>query len=174
MWFRRNRKRHGQDGISKTEIPCSCGWLEREADEPDSPVVFDKQMGEYQMVSASGNRTSVLYHCPFCGGKAPESRRSNFFATLTASEIERLQALVAGLRTIEEVLARFGPPDEDFSAGSGTMTPGKNGRPDRFESLRMLHYEGLSDTAMVHVEVSASGHVGFSYTGKYLSAPEQN
>jgi hypothetical protein len=62
---------------------CKCGFLERHAGEPDSPIRFDAQMNEYHFVypgSMGGEARMNIYHCPFCGGRAPKSRRGDLFA----------------------------------------------------------------------------------------------
>jgi hypothetical protein len=59
-------------GNSVTPARCKCGWLERAADEPVNPVLFDAKMGEFQL-HPSDDGYSVLYHCPWCGGSAPRS-----------------------------------------------------------------------------------------------------
>jgi hypothetical protein len=116
---------------------------------------------------ADGGRNSfVLRHCPFCGGKAPESKRGSFFEVLADSEMERLGRLTRDIHTIDDVLREFGEPDADYPQGTGTGIPGKDGQPDQFQWHRLLRYEGLSKTATVNVTVYPSGEVGFAYLGK--------
>jgi hypothetical protein len=86
---------------SVTTVACKCGWLERAADEPVNPVSFDERMAQYQLRHTDGG-FSRLYHCPWCGGAAPLSKRSSFFATVPSAEWRRLAALTANVKTIEE------------------------------------------------------------------------
>jgi hypothetical protein len=60
---------------SDTTKFCTCGWLERAAAEPSSPIGFDETANEYHLVH--GRFYTILRFCPFCGCKAPESRRES-------------------------------------------------------------------------------------------------
>ena len=64
---------------SVTDQSCTCGYLQRAADDPDSPIVYDPQLNEYdfEYPSPCGPREYgkasaylMIYHCPFCGGAA--------------------------------------------------------------------------------------------------------
>jgi hypothetical protein len=63
---------------SVTEVACTCGYLQRCADRSELPIVYDKAMNEFHFVWSSGNERNYLliYHCPFCGGAAPQSNRT--------------------------------------------------------------------------------------------------
>ena len=65
--------------FSVTSKPCTCGFLECQADDPDSPIVFDARLNEYHFEYASpcsdvgcdsAKAQMMIYHCPFCGGAA--------------------------------------------------------------------------------------------------------
>lgn len=60
---------------SDTTKFCTCGWLERAAAEPSSPIGFDEKANEYHLVH--GRFYTILRFCPFCGCKTPESRRES-------------------------------------------------------------------------------------------------
>lgn len=106
---------------SLTDEPCRCGYLPRQADDPRSPIVFDRQLNEcnyvYPCAPGDGHcvgATSMLriYHCPFCGGAAPESKRDLLFAVITAEEEERLTELLRGIKSLDDavrVLGAAGP-----------------------------------------------------------------
>jgi len=64
---------------------CKCGALENASNEADHPIRWDKRMNEYYIAHGNGGRMMV-YYCPFCGGKTPESRRDSFFAHVTQAE----------------------------------------------------------------------------------------
>src|ERR1041385_958088 len=94
--------------------PCKCGYLERQSNHPDSPIRFDPELNEYHFVyatKAGGEAKMMIYHCPFCGGRAPKSRRSELFHRLTREEQRRLCDLTKGMRSVQEVTAAFGEPD---------------------------------------------------------------
>ena len=65
---------------SVTKKPCTCGFLERQADDPDSPIEFDARMNEYHFEYPSpcadgtcdaAKAQMMIYHCPFCDGEYP-------------------------------------------------------------------------------------------------------
>src|SRR5580700_110793 len=118
---------------SVTTRPCKCGFLERTADEPGVPIKFDVKMNEYHIEHGGEDRggQSILYHCPFCGGAAPPSRRQTFFATITSAETERLTELTGDVKTIADVLARFGEPDDDMDPGTTIYEPAKGDQSPR-------------------------------------------
>lgn len=94
--------------------PCKCGFLERQANHPDSPIRFDSELNEYHFIhrtSISGESKMMIYHCPFCGGRAPKSRRSELFHRLTHAEQHRLSELTKDMRTIQDVTVGLGEPD---------------------------------------------------------------
>ena len=80
---------------SVTEQPCTCGFLERQADDPASPIVFDARLNEYHFEYPSpcaggdcptAKAEMMIYHCPFCGGAAPVSKRASLFTAFTPEE----------------------------------------------------------------------------------------
>src|SRR5215208_2531223 len=104
---------------SVTEQPCACGYLQREADDVASPIVFDATMNEYhfEYPSPCANGTCdaakarmVIYHCPFCGGLAPPSKRPLLFRSFSSQEQERLNGLFDGMRTLDGVVRTLRPP----------------------------------------------------------------
>ena len=148
---------------------CDCGWLDHAAEDPSVPVVFDPKLNEYQIVTSGNSEGRMpIYHCPFCGGSAPKSKREQLFAHLTTEEIQRLSELTQSVATVSDAIAKFGSPDEDIPNGYGETRPSKNGEPGRSEFFRVLRYNRLSDTAIVDVVVRAEERVTFSYGPKYI------
>jgi hypothetical protein len=157
---------------SKTDIPCDCGYLERLANDPDMPVQFDARMNEFHFVyGPSGLGKLNIYHCPMCGGKAPESRRAAQFAQLSAEERNRLFNLTNPLKTVSDVIATLGEPDHDRPTGTIVTTPEKEGQPPETKAYRTLTYTNLSETADVCVIVYPTQLVAFSFRGKFLGDP---
>ena len=69
---------------SVTDTLCVCGYLERASEEPEVPIVFDAKVNEYHIANIGKNGGHrVIYHCPWCGGAAPRSKRASLFATVT-------------------------------------------------------------------------------------------
>lgn len=100
---------------------CECGWLQRAATDPDHPVKFDHRLNEFSIVK--GDRSIRIYHCPFCGGKTPESLRATLFAHVSTDEQERLLRLGAAVESIAQVLTKLGRPNRDDPVGAVIGTP---------------------------------------------------
>jgi len=139
---------HGQ---SVTDQPCVCGSLGRSA-QFNSGIEFDPELNEFNIVSRTDSRVvkTRIYHCPFCGGTTPESRRGNHFLDLSDEEIARLYGLFSEFTSLTDVLSAFGPPDDDISIEipEVLISPPNPGSP-----LRDLIYRQLSETGNVHVRV---------------------
>ncbi len=154
---------------------CKCGYLERQANRPDSPIQFDAALNEYHflyLTSTGGNAKLMIYHCPFCGGRAPKSKRETLFATLTIAEQQRLVELTKRLRTVDEVLIALGPPDLDNEAGVICVASEREEKPEATQSYRTLVYRKLSDTADIHVRVYPTDQVAITFIGKYIGPRE--
>ena len=127
---------------------------------PDLPIAFDPELNEYIFEFPSpcsdgacdGAKASMrIYHCFFCGGAAPLSKRGRLFATVAMAERRRVNRLFKGLRTLAEVVERMGPPDEDNPDGMTVERPEKHGKAPTVRTYRVLRYTRLSDTADVDV-----------------------
>lgn len=92
---------------------------------------------------------SIVFHCPYCGGAAPKSKRDTFFAHITDAESRRLRDLASGLNTVEDAVATFGAPDEDYPNGLAPRSPASDEEPSIVRYYRLLRYTGLSATANV-------------------------
>jgi hypothetical protein len=155
----------------KTTDLCHCGSLQKYADSPDIPIEFDSKLNEYHFVltDAAGFKGHItLRHCFFCGGKAPESKRANLFATISSAEQSRLLALVEPLKTADAVMAALGPPDRDDPLGASRTEPETDGKPPVTQGYRTLVYSQLSDTADVHFGADHQGAVHVMLLGKYI------
>src|SRR5262245_13189907 len=166
---------------SVTEAPCTCRYLEHEADDPTSPIVFDAQLNEYHFEYPSpcaggdcptAKAQLIIYHCPFCGGAAPESKRDLLFAVIPPEEQRRLHRLFDGMRTLQGVIAALGPPDQDKERGLTFEQPERGAQPPTMRSFRTLQYTRLSETADVEVYADpAEGKVQVMLLGKYIGSP---
>ena len=54
------------------------------------------------------------------------------------------------MKTVEEVIAKFGEPDHDNPDGLRTQSPASDTEPSVVRSYRVLRYSGLSETAHVN------------------------
>lgn len=148
---------------------CDCGFLERASEKPNSPIRYDPEMNEYHIVyGSSATGGMIIYYCPHCGGRVPESRRATLFAHITEAESHRIRSLIKDLKTVAEVLAHFGPPDEERPGGSRKF-PETDGRPPREDVFsRTLVYKNVSDVVEVIFSVGANDLVSASWYGKYI------
>lgn len=149
--------------------PCKCEFLKQQANHPDSPIRFDPELNEYHFIhrtSTSGESMMMIYHCPFCGGRAPQSRRAELFHRLTQAERHRLCELTNRMRTIQDVTAAFGEPDIRQPIGMVVITPERDGKPETTQSYPVMIYTKLSEIADVHVTVYPTDRVGISFAGR--------
>lgn len=157
--------------LCESKPECHCRSLERSANDPNCPIEFDEELNEYQIV-ANDHRWLIRY-CPFCGNLTPPSKRGSLFAKMTPDEFARIRNLVAGLRTVEEVLAKFGVPDDDITNGGFREFPETADQPPIKQAFRQLNYQGLSPTVNLMVSVHPSGLFEFGFSGKLLSQKHQ-
>jgi len=139
------------------------------------PIEFDQDVNEYHLVfgDVRGSK-AILYHCPFCGGAAPRSKRELLFATLDNREVSRLRALTKKIKTVDELLKTLGVPDRDLDAGV-TMAEKRDGQPDRVDTFRTLIYSQQSKSADIRVAVTRTGQVaGITFESKYLGLPHRS
>lgn len=165
---------------SVTSKPCRCGFLERATGDPDLPIRFDASVGEYHFEFPSpcigetcpeAKAQLTIYHCPFCGGAAPPSKRETLFTMFSRLEAGRLGRLFDGMRTLDEVVQALGTPDEDKERGMMVREPGNEGKAPTARSHRTLRYTRLSDTADVEVYADpAEGAVKVTLMGKYIGS----
>ena len=149
--------------------PCKCGFLEKRANHPDSPIRFDTNLNEYHFIhrtSTGGEVTMMIYHCPFCGGRAPKSRRSELFHRLTNTERQRLCELTKNMRTLQDVTSLLGEPDIRQPIGHVRTIPERDGKPETTTSYPNMIYKKLSEIADVHVTIYPEDKIGISFLGK--------
>lgn len=146
---------------------CKCGVLESASKEADHPIRWDEEMNEYYIADGKIGRMMV-YYCPFCGGRTPKSRRDSFFAHVTPQEETRIYGLFRGLRTVADVVARYGPPDEEQEIASAVRHPSRGGRPERGAAFRGLVYKRLSPVADIVFQVGTGDSVTGTWNQKYV------
>jgi Domain of unknown function (DUF6980) len=146
---------------------CHCGLLENASREPGSAIRWDERMNEYHIVDANGGELMV-YYCPFCGGRTPKSQRSSFFAHVTQHEEQRITELFRDIRKVADVIARFGPPDEEREVAFGVRSPVRDDAPQQGEVFRGLVYKKLSPVADVVFQIGDSDTVRGTWIQKYV------
>ena len=153
--------------LPKRKKMCDCGVLESASKEPNHPIRWDELMNEYYIAYGTGGRMMV-YYCPFCGGPTPKSRRSSMFAHVTEQEETRIIELFRNIRTVADVYARFGAPDEEREFAAGVRRPGRGDEAERGEAFRGLVYKSLSPVADIVFQIGSSDSVRGTWNQKYI------
>jgi len=65
----------------------------------------------------------------------PESKRDSLFAFVSDAEVRRLDNAFADIKTLDDAIARFGPPDEDIPHGVSVRTPEEREKPSVSDHL---------------------------------------
>jgi hypothetical protein len=153
---------------SVTTARCGCGYLRDAANDPDKPIVFDKRVGEYHFKyrDGDGDARLVIYHCPFCGGAAPKSKRPSLFHVVSAREQQRLERLLDGISTVGAALKRLGKPDHDNARGFRKQVRRNSRRPLTWRWYRTVQYANLSRVAEVWFVADAQGRTSWYLQGK--------
>ena len=108
---------------SVTDAPCRCGYLRSAANDSRLPIIFDQPTGEYHFryreTDGDADSYLVIYHCPFCGGAAPKSKRALLFHLIPPDEERRLTKLLDGVTSLRMAIRKLGKPDYDNRRGMG-------------------------------------------------------
>ncbi|WP_459853519.1 DUF6980 family protein [Dongia sp. agr-C8] len=91
---------------NKMAPECECSVIAHMAAEPNFPITYDVKMQEWHIVGADGAKATI-YHCFFCGGRMPRSRREDFFHTVSDAESRRLFDLTNPPKTVADVVAAY-------------------------------------------------------------------
>ncbi len=157
---------------SVTEVLCDCKYLQRAADNPAVPIIFDERTNEYHFVyqepGADGPASLNIYHCPFCGGAAPSSTRCRLFHVISAEEQRRLAELLVPMQSISDIVETLGAPDQDDPVGMCGLLDESDGAPSEVVPCRVLTFKTLSGVADVRVYERPDGTIGWSLLGKYI------
>jgi hypothetical protein len=148
--------------------------LQRSADDPSHPIVFEPVTNEFHITHDESKAISIVYHCPFCGGAAPKSKRHLLFAVIPPEEEKRLAQLLAPITTLRAALNHLGKPAIDNPSGAGTFTPERDGCPPIKQHHRTLLYDNLSPVANVHFTERLDGTAMWQLFGKYVGPPNSN
>ena len=105
---------HKPTFASVTTKPCECRWPRDVTAEPENSVVFDSETNEYQFRTPKGGSLTI-YHCPFCGGVMPRSKRAELFAYITEAERDRLATLTSGMESVADAIRVLGKPQHDHA-----------------------------------------------------------
>jgi hypothetical protein len=177
-----------QNHRSVTDVPCTCGALERFRDDPNYPIELDPDTNLYSFVFPNFGRKSPLvfygtiaiWHCFFCGGATPELIANRSRTGISVDEIRRLNELLQDIKTLDEAISKLGIPQYDYPATSSEDIE-RYGLVASTRLHRMLIYENLSETAIIQItdfglsrtEIRVKIKSGLSTTGDppHPSAP---
>lgn len=155
---------------SVTVVNCTCNYLRNAADDPANPIAFDARTNEFQFNYRDDQdqcpATLIIYHCPFCGGAAPKSKRDQLFAAIPADEEARLANLMKPIETIDDAIDALGNPD--FDGYTEHRCPEEIETPPSTEYLREIRYHGLSEVADVWITERPDGKIHWRLQGKQL------
>lgn len=169
-----NKRTHA----SVTDIPCTCRALEQLSANSKGPIKFDPVLNEYhfEYLTSQGSKGAiVIYHCIFCGGALPESKRDSLFVAVPGLEMERLSKLTAAIKTIEDAHRILGVPDFEDMISAEKQLQTMPLKEDEISptSHRSLTYNGLSNHADVYVNVFPNGKVQLLIAPKAIKARQQ-
>jgi hypothetical protein len=116
--------------------------------------------------------TVVIFHCPACGGVAPESTRSLLFAQIPRTEEARLSRLLHGIEAIDDALDRLGKPD--FDGVSISRYPERENKAPRIQHHRDIRYHNLSDVAEIWITERPDGKIFWQLQGKYIGRRDED
>lgn len=112
----------------------------------------------------------AVYHCHFCGGLLPDSRRPIWYPRLSQEERARLQQLVEGITTAEEAIERLGPPDFDAMMGVHESIEGRLVWNEELSNkCRNVEYHNLSEHANIEFYFRTDHAVECRFEVKLLS-----
>ena len=99
--------------MPKMNEQCSCGNPAKWAEDDTFPVEYDSRAGEFSIIHGrSGKARWLMFFCPSCGGRLPESRRQSFFTTPSEEERREVARLLEGIHDIASMQRVLGDPDE--------------------------------------------------------------
>lgn len=133
-----------------------CGALQRYAADPSVPIIRDQALNEFHLESEESAKYLILSYCFHCGGRLPESRRSEFFARPSTEDEASVRDKLSGLATVQEVIAALGSPDSEVDIAT------ENAR-------RYLVYTSVWKSLDVTVCEQADGTIGYCWSGKHRS-----
>ncbi|MDA1166376.1 MAG: hypothetical protein O3B13_25045 [Planctomycetota bacterium] len=156
---------------SVTTTVCTCGYLERSANDPDSPFVFDEAVNQYHFTFPfrdRGDAQLMIYHCPWCGGVASDSHRGSLFHDLDPKSCDEIIEKTASCQTLDDVIAILGTPNDDEY--TGIKHNEKDGRSPRVDRVRRITFHNLYDEMSVSFEQLVGGSIGSSFIPKPLES----
>ncbi len=149
---------------SVTVDPCVCGYLARNANDSRRPIVFDELDKRYKYRYTVDGHESLLmiYHCPWCGGVASDSHQKSLFYELNNDACSEFAEIIRSCKTIDEVIAIFGQPNDDES--TVIRFNEKPGVSPRADSVRVVTFRQIHPEMSVSIEQQVDGFLSASFS----------
>jgi hypothetical protein len=143
----------------------ACTCILSHAADPICSVKRDAKVGEYELVqkTPTGEVHFVVRHCPWCG-RMLDSLRGTLFLDILPEEAARLNGLLKGVETVQDVIRLLGPADREWP-----VLPDDPVRREIYgwrQILRQLDYRGLASTAVLQVREFEGGKVEWGISAK--------
>jgi hypothetical protein len=152
--------------VVATERKCECGYPEKWAKDPAFPVEYDPHVEEYQIVHGGKRRWRfIMRYCPWCGGRL-RSNRDRLFTTPSEAEKQEVVSLLAGAKSVEDVLRILGQPDEAHSWDDMDSDPASCCGCE-LKWVRDFKYLSRWTTLNVDILELGDGSITFAISGKY-------
>jgi hypothetical protein len=107
---------------------------------------------------------ALLRYCFICGGRLPESRRGDSFSVPSEAEAEEVRRLIGTVKTLQDVLATLGNPDETFDGESFHGCAAAS----EIRWKRLLRYSSRWKTLVLDVLELPDGGVTYAVSGQYI------
>lgn len=149
---------------------CTCDWLKNAANDERFPVEYDEQDNQFKLRCQLGDEKpgyTVLYFCPFCGGRAPDLKKEKIFAQISELEFERLQDIAREIQSIEDAFRILGEPEQEFSREEQRAILSAEEK-ELMDAARALTYQNVSETATIHVIEYKEGGVRIIIQEKFI------
>jgi len=147
---------------------CKCGVLDHASKEPDHVVRWDDKDKTFYLAYGQHGRL-MIYYCPFLRRQSSRRATKIAFAHISDAEMNRLRTIIDGLKTVDDVIAHFGPPDERKEVGSTVTKPEKDAKPAITNNYATIHCRKLSEVADMFFDIGANNQVRAGWTPKRLA-----
>jgi hypothetical protein len=164
-------------GSQRQTPPTKCKHLDQITSLSNSPIRYRKVERDYYI---AGRRASVgprVFYCPTCGRKLLRPGRDTRFYKKSPAELKDLKTRSQGINSIDDAIAKLGPPDIDHGPSFAYLYFG--GKRTRFGAVRTLFYTELAKTLMITISESLNGKVTVTFPPKqrnvdYKQVPKQS
>ena len=145
--------------------PCKCGLPEKWASDAEVPVEFDKRLNEFHLRDRRGGQW-IMRYCLSCGGRLPESKRSDLFLKMDDKEEKDVCAIKKKIHNLQDMKVVLGEPDVVVSI-----------RPDPEQeriyggrrAIRCHEYSKRWRTILLHINEMENGEIEIQYSAKHKS-----